>query len=226
MSVFDAIVSTAPYLATIPTAYLVADAALRFLEWPVVIAIISGIVIETLGIATTATALLLYEYNGTKRKSDPKAPAWIAFGMVGVYFLAILALTVLINPAQGAVRFAPVVFPVLSLAGAVTLGLRSDHARMLEEMKATQDERRRERKERMHATQANYIDYKPAQKKAQDAQVPAEQAQDLRWAAQQLAHVCAVCGKSFAKQQKLAAHMRIHAHSISEGAEDDEAVQG
>jgi hypothetical protein len=68
----DLVAKIAPWCAPIPTAYLVGRATVTHLNWPVPVGILADAVIESLGLVTCATALDLYQFNQTRRKSDPR----------------------------------------------------------------------------------------------------------------------------------------------------------
>lgn len=120
-----------PILGPIPTAYLVADRTMTHLKWPSVVAVISGIMLECLGIATGATMLRLWLYQREKLKTDPNAPGPALAGvLLALYFVAAVSLTVVLDVAAlpreeiGAANFAPVLFPILSLASVGLLAVR------------------------------------------------------------------------------------------------------
>lgn len=129
----------APWLAPGPSAYFVARAARKHLEVPDEVAAIMAAVIETLGIATVATALRLYDWNqssltakGNLRKGRTLAPAkliWLSVGMGTVYLVVTICLTVLLEVHPDWATYAPAIFPVLAVVGAVNLAIRSNQAR-------------------------------------------------------------------------------------------------
>lgn len=131
-----AIIATAarvgPILGPVPTAYLVADRTMDHLRWPAWVATISGVMLECLGIATGATLLKLWLYRREKLKTDPDAPSPALAGvLLALYFVAAVSLTVVLDVAAlpreriGAANFAPVLFPILSLASVGLLAIRS-----------------------------------------------------------------------------------------------------
>ena len=69
----DLVAKVAPWCAPVPTAFLVGRATVNHLGWPVIVGVAAAVVVETLGLASTATALELYQYNQNKRKSDRKS---------------------------------------------------------------------------------------------------------------------------------------------------------
>lgn len=176
----DIIAGAAPWLAPIPTAWLVCAQTIKHLAWPVPVAICAALIVESLGLAATNTALELRDYNASKRKTDPRAPAWLAGLLVAGYILIAVVLTVALDVLPGLARWAPAIFPALSLTGAVILALRADHRRRLAAIRAEKAERRAAR-----------INAPMRSKPARNAGAS-----------------CALCGASLASQQAVAAHMR------------------
>lgn len=144
----------APWFAPLPTAYLVAASVVRNLHWPGPIGWITGAIVESLGLSTSSTALELYQYNRSKRKDDPQAPFVLASVLVGVYFLSAILLTVLLDTMPEAIKYAPVIFPVLSLTGVMNLALRSDHAARQARIAEAKEERKALRKV-LHEKESN-----------------------------------------------------------------------
>lgn len=132
----------APWLAPVPTAALIAGATVEHLRWPAWVGGVAGVTVELLGLSTIITALDLYAYNRSKRKSDPGAPVGLALALAGVYVVTAISLTVLLDVLPGLTRFAPAIFPLLSLAGMGTLALRIDQ----DERKAAAERGKAERK--------------------------------------------------------------------------------
>ena len=89
--------AVAPWLAPIPSAYLVGKAVTSELGWHISIGIIAAVAVEAVGIVSITNSLRLYEWNQTKRKSDPAAPIWLAYAAVFVYFAVTILLTVLLE---------------------------------------------------------------------------------------------------------------------------------
>lgn len=158
----EAVSRIAPWLAPLPTAYAAYSAG-QTLGWPQWVAVGAALAVETLGLATTATALTLRDYNRSKRKIDPPAPVALALTLVIVYYITALALVLLYEPPiAGWGRFVPVLFPFLSLAGVGVLALRADHRRRMAEIEA--DKRRRKRSRAPDEHQLNARRYKWADK--------------------------------------------------------------
>lgn len=127
----DTAAALIPWLAPLPSAWLVGAASIEYLSWPLPVAIVTAVIVEGLGISSMSTALELREYNQAKRKTDPAAPAWLAAILAGVYLLTAVSLTVFLDLLPSLAHVAPAIFPGLSLVGAVLLALRADHRRRL-----------------------------------------------------------------------------------------------
>lgn len=135
-----------PWLTPLPSAALVGRATIHYLNWEPWLGLVSGAAIETLGITAISTTLLLWDYNQSRRKSQPPAPVRLAVTLVVGYALVTILLTVFMEIAPDVVILAPALWPLLSLVGAVNLALRSQHRHRLAAAAAEQAGRRAERK--------------------------------------------------------------------------------
>jgi len=216
MRLTDAVSNLSPWLAPLPTAYVVYEAAAGVLGWPAWVAGVAAVIIETIGLATVHTGLQLFAYNRNKRKSDPDAPTWLAWTITAA---VLIAQSVLIIVLEG--RPVLLVFQVFSLAAVVNLALRADHDARLTTIADERAQRAQERAQ-MRAQPAITVS-DPAQMLA-DFRAPAPQltqgqtqaAQAAVVAAATLPHVCATCGAGYAKQTSLAAHMRKHRAQVTQ----------
>lgn len=159
MKTFDAIESVltdiasrlGPWLLPLVTAGLVYRAAVTRLAWPIWQALTAAAGLELFGLGATGTALTLWGYNRSKRKSDPTAPAGLAVALAGVYFLVVSALVVVIEVLPAAVTWTPLAFPVLSLSAVGILALRLDHKARLDAVRTVRIERSAQRSGRTPA---------------------------------------------------------------------------
>jgi hypothetical protein len=140
--IITTIANVAPWLAPLPTAYLVWRSTIVHLSWPSWVAIAAALVVESIGLTVTSQALTLYDYNQARRKSDPAAPLWLAVSLVGVYVLVAVFLTLLMDTIPSLAKYAPLIFPALSLTGVTSLALRADHGRRLAAVAEAKAERR------------------------------------------------------------------------------------
>ncbi len=138
----------APFLALVPTAWLVYARTIRHLGWPWPVAVFAAVGLEALGLVISLTGLDAWTWNRAKRKSDPSAPVALPVALLVVYFVAAELLTVGLDIATGPVTVAKcsqAVFPILGLAGMVTLAARFDQARRVQEVAAGKAEKKAER---------------------------------------------------------------------------------
>lgn len=183
----DAVAKIAPWAAPVPTAYLVGRATVQHLHWPVWVGFVAACIVESLGLATTATALTLREYNLDKRKSDPGAPFTLAAVLVGVYLLTAVGLTVALDTFPVLAVYSPAVFPLLSLCGMTVLALRADHKRRVQAVADDRCERAAQRKEQRaaRAVQQPAQDLQPT---ARDSLTTAQRRNAVATLLQQEAH--------------------------------------
>lgn len=185
----------APWLAPLPTAWLVYDRTQLHLGWPWWVALIAGLTLEALGVAILATTLDLYSYNRSKRKSDPRAPLWMGLGLVVLYFLAAELLTVALDIAPSWVApFAAAVFPALSVAAFAILAVRADHQQRLTEIEQGKADARASRERRK-------------QEKAEHKQQATKSEQE---STSPLPFECPICNARFASQAALNGHGNKH----------------
>lgn len=141
----DGIAAFGPWITPIPSAALVANATVQHLHWSNALGWVTAGIIESLGLTTVSTALALWEYNAGRRKTDPSAPFPLAASLVGVYLVSTIGLTVLLDILPDLSRYAPALFPLLALVGAVNLALRAGHRRRLNALAQEKAEKRAER---------------------------------------------------------------------------------
>jgi hypothetical protein len=127
----DGVSRIVPWLTPMPTAFLTGRATVNHLHWPDVLGVVVGLIVEGFGLGAVNTALEIYNYNRSRRKTDPAAPLWIALFILAVYFVAVTGLTVLLDTLPDLSVYAPVLFPTLSIAAVTLLALRADHRRRL-----------------------------------------------------------------------------------------------
>jgi hypothetical protein len=149
----DGIAAFGPWITPIPSAVLVANATVKDLHWSAELGWIAAAIIESLGLTTVSTTLLLWEYNAGKRKTDPDAPFLLAASLVGTYLVSTIGLTVLLDIFPDLARYAPALFPILALVGAVNLALRSGHHRRLAAIAQERADRKAERQVNRPATE-------------------------------------------------------------------------
>lgn len=146
--IINVVAKIGPWLAPIPTAWAVGITAYRSLGWPAVVAFAAGLAVEAGNISAIYTALELRSYNQERRQDDPPAPTWLAIVMSGITLLASFVLAVMVDVYPAIAAWSAAVFPLLSLAGAVVLALRGDHAGRLTAITESKERAREERRKR------------------------------------------------------------------------------
>jgi hypothetical protein len=112
-----------PWLAPLPSGFFVARASMKHLDLPLPVAITLGVIIELLGIASVHTWLWLSDWNANKRKSDPNAPTTYAAFLSMIYMITTIGLTVVLEVQPELSTFAPALFPLLAIVGAINLAM-------------------------------------------------------------------------------------------------------
>jgi hypothetical protein len=125
----DVLAVFGPWLAPIPSAYLVGKAAVDHLAWHMTIAIIAAIAVESIGVVSIVLSLRLYEWNETKNKTDPAAPLPLALFAAFFYFVVTIGLTVVLDVVPEWSRYAPAIFPLLAAVGAANIAMKNGQRR-------------------------------------------------------------------------------------------------
>lgn len=115
------------WLAPLPSAVSVANAAQKHLAYEPWLAGVVGLIVELLGFATTNRAFDLWYYNQTRRDDEPKAPLGIAVGLVVAYVISTIALSVISDLATDIVHYLPAIFPIMALTGTINVALGRQH---------------------------------------------------------------------------------------------------
>lgn len=123
LNVVKTIANFAPWLAPLPSCYFVARSSIQHLGIPLIIGIVVGLIVETLGFSTVHLYLMLLQWNMGKKATDPKAPDALALLLVVFYLVTTVTLTVVLEILPSFSIIAPAIFPLLSLSGAFVLAL-------------------------------------------------------------------------------------------------------
>ncbi len=163
------------WLAPLPSAVSVANAAHRHLAYEPWLSFVVGLIVELLGFATTNRAFDLWYYNQTRREDEPKAPLGIAVWLVIAYVISTIALSVISDLATSIVHYLPAIFPIMALTGTINVALGRQHDIRLEANKAATlarqaaaDKAEAERKQRDAEAKAEAL------RREQDARAEAE----------------------------------------------------
>jgi hypothetical protein len=147
------------------------------------------------GLASVHTWLWLSGWNADKRKTDPAGPANVAILLGVVYLVTTIGLTVILEVEPSLSTYAPALFPLLAVVGAVNLALI---AQQEQREAAVNLERQERRLARQNAQQVH-------RNTAQD--VHSRNAQQGQSSAQQGAQNDALCAINRTRQERKAALM-------------------
>jgi len=125
----DVLAIFGPWLAPVPSAYLVGKAAISHLAWHWSIAAIAALAVESIGVVSIVLSLRLYEWNQIKNKTDPAAPLILALIASVFYFVVTIGLTVVLDVHPEWSRYAPAIFPLLAAVGAANIAMKNGQRR-------------------------------------------------------------------------------------------------
>lgn len=145
--IIDFVAKLSPWLAPLPSAFFVYEATIEHLTDQSLLAITIAIVIETLGLTTTHTALGMHAWNKTHNQQPEKqAPFGLSVFLALTYVAATLTLIGVLEVFPNLEHYAPAMFPLLAVVGAINLALRSHHnTRIREENETVKDTVTRQR---------------------------------------------------------------------------------
>jgi hypothetical protein len=117
-----------PYLAPVPTAYVILLRLQDVLHWDWRISLIAAAVIEMIGFRSVGLVVETQQFNRTCTTTEAKlrAPIWQPLAAVTIYFVAVVGLTILLEIYAGLSLWSPVEFVVLGLTGGWLAALSND----------------------------------------------------------------------------------------------------
>lgn len=135
----DVAVGYVPLLAPIIPASLAFDSLFNVLQMGFWVSLIGAAVVEFLGLGTVTTVTQFVDYNATRGEGDPPAPITTAALVAGFYLIVVLTVNVLLDDSEVIERLSKLLLSTLSVAGALTISLRSQHTRRLAEKKLREE---------------------------------------------------------------------------------------
>jgi len=148
-SFVDSVAGTTPWLAPVIPAWMAYHNMTSVMSFPWGVAFIGALVVECLGMSTVTTAVQFWDWNDKKRISDQAAPVNVALGTAGFYLAIILIVNVLLDMSDWLQCLAKLLLSTLSIIGAVTLAIRSQHRRRVLDIEAEKQAKRQERHEKL-----------------------------------------------------------------------------
>lgn len=134
----DVVVAYVPLFAPVIPATIAFLSMYLVLELPLAVSLIGAGVVEFLGLGTVTTTMQFVDYNASRGVDDPPAPTKTAVGTMVFYLIVVLTVNVMLDDATLIHKIAKLLLSTLSVAGAITISLRGQHARRLE-AKAARD---------------------------------------------------------------------------------------
>jgi hypothetical protein len=124
------ILKAVPYMAPLPTAYVIYHKLTGKLGWDWWVALISAAVIELIGFRSIGLAVDMYQFNRTlnavEKQAKMRAPIEQGIIVVVVYAIAVLSLTIMLEIKPELALWTPVAFLVIGLAGGWLAALSND----------------------------------------------------------------------------------------------------
>lgn len=148
-TLIDNLAATIPWLAPVVPAYMIYKSLAETIHFPLPVAILSAVVVEFLGLVTVSTSVQFWTWNDSKRQADPQAPVRLAVVTAGAYLAIVITVNVILDLGSPIEQlFAKALLSTLSVSAALTIAIRSQHARRLAEIEQSKAQKRAERRER------------------------------------------------------------------------------
>jgi hypothetical protein len=143
----DNVAATVPWLAPLIPAAIAYDHMAGVLLFDPWLAFVGAAVVELLGLSTVTTAVQFWQYNDLPLQAidsdsssalaqlgkEGRAPFGLAFSAAAFYLLVVITVNVLLDEAGGTARLAKALLSTLSIVGALTVAIRSQHRRRVDE---------------------------------------------------------------------------------------------
>jgi len=143
----DNIAATLPYLTPIVPSFLMYHNLAEVLGFPHFIALIGAVITEGLGLASIATAYMLWDYGDSKKTGHRNSPFLVAASMTLLYLLVVILVNSLLDAGSFLVKLAKLLLTLLTVVSGVILAIRSQHARRLAEAEQLRAERKASRQD-------------------------------------------------------------------------------
>lgn len=143
--VVDLVAALSPWLAPVTPALMTWLSMVNVLGFPVWAAWAAALTVETLGLSSIQTAYSLWSYEGSRRKSDPRAPVLVAVLTGGFYLATVITVNALLDPGPPIQKLAKGLLSSLSVCAGLVLALRAGHAKRMQDLSIEKAERKAER---------------------------------------------------------------------------------
>jgi hypothetical protein len=141
----DTISAVSPWLAPILPAYIAGMHMHNVLLLPAWISYVGAGVVELLGLSAVTTAVQFWDYNDIRRKTDQRAPFWVAVVCAVFYMSVVLTVNVVLDGGPGVHKIAKALLSSLSIVAAIILASRGQHTRRMQSIQEEKEDRRKMR---------------------------------------------------------------------------------
>jgi len=143
-TLIDVVAAYTPWLASLVPAFLGYENVRRALHFEIWQALVYAAVVEALGLATVATTLQLWNWN--QENKDRRAPFALAMLTAVFYLVIVLLVNVLLDDGNAVQKGVKALASSLAVVGALTVALRSQQSKLVQEAKSLALEAEVERK--------------------------------------------------------------------------------
>ena len=140
-SFLDFLSALVPYFVPIIPAYLTFNHTneKNMMDFPAWVAWTAAFVVEALGLASVSTAIRFWRHNVRYKKSENKAPFWLAAGVYVFYIIVVITVNVILEIVSGQrggwVIVSIALFSLLSFPSGVLISIRAQYGEMLDDIK-------------------------------------------------------------------------------------------
>ena len=149
-SFLDLLSVISPYFVPLPAAFLTYLHSVQMLEFPEWLGWTNAFVIESLGLASVATAIRFYRNNKAYKSDKERAPFALAVFVYCFYLVITISLNVVLEIVAGTrggwIIFSIALFTLLSVPSGILISIRSLYTEMLQERDERKAERQAERR--------------------------------------------------------------------------------
>lgn len=146
-SVINLISAIAPWGAPLPVAWMSFIHQVEVLNFPTVVAVVSALVIEFLGVSTVSTIIGFWSYNRKYTDDKKKSPVWVAIAAFLMYLFIVLSTNVALDATKGgeweqvAVVVVRALLTLMTVPAALIMAVRAMHQESLTDAQDSKRER-------------------------------------------------------------------------------------
>ena len=204
MSIEKAVLKYIPLLAPVPTAWMVGDASVTLLHFPVPVAISAACMVEGVGFAAINMVIRMREFNrhldAVDSANKMHAPTWQAMIVAALYIIVVSLMEVVLHIIPALIVYSPLAFIGMVAAGGWLFGLSQDQDAREEKYSKRREEIKKE-KERKKSERTAANSPKGATKSVASAKSAAG-------SASKYPHKCEFCDEQLRTPNAVGGHMK------------------